>query len=114
MTSTASRRRGNKPRSPTESKLQALIVRALRDAGCTVMVVGTRGRFGPRPFSPVTPGCPDLYVLPPGRRNGEWHGLEVKRPHGVIRETQFDLACSGATTIVRSPEEALSYFENRT
>lgn len=98
-----------KPRgSRSEHSLQASIVAALRRDGHTVMVCGTRARFGPRPFSPTTPGCPDLFALPNGLLNGNWLGLEVKRPHAKVSMggRQLEQVVAGHVCLIRSIEEA--------
>lgn len=102
-----------KPRAPREHEIQKSIIHALRARGHVVMATGTRARTAGRPFSPVTPGCPDLYVLPAGQQNGRWFGLEVKRPgsQATTRAKQLDHLLAGRTSLVKSVQDALALID---
>ena len=90
-----------------EQVVQAKIVRKLRDDGHRVMVCGTRAR-GSTGFSPVTPGCPDLFVLPAATKQGNWIAIEIKTPRTRkhVRPAQKELLTSGCSSVATSYEEA--------
>jgi hypothetical protein len=101
------------PRRPGDSEehLQAVIVQALRLAGCQVLVTSRRRkrcrRCGAWPAGGdgVDRGLPDLLVWRPDQ--GAWAGLEVKAAHTRVSPEQRQLAGAGKVVIVRTVEEAL-------
>lgn len=83
----------------TESRLQASIIRALRDAGCYVANVVVAGEAG----------VADLLVCAPG---GRFLALEVKMEKGRVSKMQEHhmervRAAGGEAHVVRSVAEAL-------
>lgn len=98
-TSTRSRLGGPwwRPRTKGDAN-HAAIVRALRQAGCSVADLRDAGQ--------ASPGCPDLLV---GVR-GEDYLLEVKTEKGRLRKSQrlfADLWLGRTPVVVRGPVDAL-------
>lgn len=89
----------------TERDLQHAIVRALRQAGCTVFV--TSGAQGHACHS--DDGRPDLFVLGRNPIHGsrQWYGVEVKTPKGKLHGKQIELEQQRAIVVVRSVDDAL-------
>jgi len=81
---------------------QAIIVDALRCAGCSVLVLSRVGQ-----------GCPDLLVGH-GGPNGRNVLLEVKTPKGELTpdEERFLNSWLGPVKIVTTPEQALEAVRN--
>lgn len=101
---------------PLESTIQTSIVNILTMLGYTVIEIGRTRRMVPckrcGASTPAigwqgnTPGAPDLMVTST-RWSGDWVGIEVKRPGGVIRPEQQRLVDAGTVVIVRSVRDAL-------
>lgn len=99
-----------------ESTIQTSIVRILTMMGYTVIEIGRTRRMVPcrrcGASTPAvgwqgnTPGAPDLMVTSTAW-DGDWVGIEVKRPGGAVRPEQKALADAGHTSIVRSVRDAL-------
>jgi hypothetical protein len=89
-----------KPILPSEKRVQAQIVKALRLAGYTVMETSQRRASG------VSVGMPDLWV---GRNDRHlWLGLEVKRDgEAWVSREQKALADAGMIYLVWTPQMAL-------
>lgn len=74
--------------------LEASIVQALEQIGCTVLAVSGKG-------------CPDLLV----HSRGRWVLMEVKGPSGKLTPAQKAVLAVAPYPVVRSVSEALALFQ---
>lgn len=100
-----------------EDDVQRQIVRALREAGYTVLQTSRRrkrcvhcGRYSTGGDG-ADRGVPDLIVRNPVWPPAMWLGIEVKGGKTAVSPEQRELLGDGAIVIARSPAEALRHCQ---